>query len=102
MIKVCESPGCTRKAKFLMGWSNGNGKHSGLVCATCDRRLGRENLVRLAGMTVTEAMLFERYCHITEEDTDPIDWPDWLSRYNARHDKPDSRLIAQRQLRSVQ
>ena len=77
MIKTCDYPGCTKESKFLMSWDNKNGKHSGLVCATHDKELGRKNLMR-AGMTFQEAIAFERYLAQTVEDASPIDWPEWF------------------------
>jgi hypothetical protein len=45
-----------------MGWIDNNGeKHWGMVCSKHDRLLGRRNLIQLAGMSVDEAIEFERY-----------------------------------------
>jgi len=77
MIKTCDYSECTRKPQFLMSWDNKNGKHFGLVCATHDRFLGRRNLVE-AGMPIDEAIAFEKYCFLTVNDANPIDWPKWF------------------------
>ena len=77
MIKTCDYPRCAGKSQFLMCWDNENGKHSGMVCATHDKVLGRKNLIE-AGMTLQEAKVFERYLAQTVNDTNPTDWPEWF------------------------
>ncbi len=54
----CSYPGCSREAQFYMSWQLGNTKHFGLVCATHDRILGRQNLIA-SGMTAAEAVEFD-------------------------------------------
>lgn len=80
MIKTCEYPSCNHTAQFLMCWNNKNGKHSGMVCASHDRKLGRKNLMRV-GMTLDETILFEKYCKLTVDDANPTDWPEWLETH---------------------
>ena len=82
----CEYPGCHRQAKYLQGWTNENGKHFGLVCATHDRELGRKNLVN-AGMSLSEAILFERYTKETVNLESYPDWPEWHVLYASKHGK---------------
>lgn len=84
--KVCEHPNCTgfdtREARHLNSWHNENGKHWGRVCVACDTVLGREHLIEFAGMTLGEAILFDRYCFLTVNDASPVDWPAWLKEHN--------------------
>ena len=62
MDNMCSYQNCTRKARYFMGWIDNNGeKHWGMVCCKHDRLLGRRNLRQLAGMSVDEAIEFERY-----------------------------------------
>ena len=90
-MKVCEIPSCNRTAKYLNSWDNENDKHFGLVCATHDKTLGRENLMKLAGMSLREAIMFERYMReVPEKVFYPNrypDWPQWLGQYYERHKK---------------
>jgi len=74
---ICERPRCSQTACFFMGWKNKNGKHFGFVCTACDEDLGRANLTN-AGLTLEEAIAFERYCKLTVNDANPIDWPEWF------------------------
>jgi len=72
MNRKCEYPGCTHyltsSTTFFMGWRNEEGKAVwGYVCASCDKRQGRRNLKRLAGMTTAQAIRFEGYCKETKE-----------------------------------
>jgi len=76
-----------------MGWNNENGKHFSLVCATHDRVLGRTNLTKI-GMTIGEAILFEKYIKMTENDVKPVDWPEWLELQTGRiHAAPETELL---------
>ncbi len=78
MIKVCAYPECQRKALYLMGWQNKNGRHFGIVCSTHDRVLGRINLCN-TGFTVQDTILFERYLSETVDSlVDYADFPKWL------------------------
>jgi len=63
----CEYPGCNRKAKYFTGWLENGEKKFGYVCATHDKELGRKNLMALAGMTLKEAVEFDRYAKETAE-----------------------------------
>lgn len=58
----CAIPICNRNtAKYLMGWLDKNGrKQSGLVCSIHDKLLGRQNLMKYAGMTLQEAKDWEK------------------------------------------
>jgi len=58
----CSYPSCkTKTAKYLMGWKNSEGvKVWGLVCATHDKYQGRKNLMEYAGMSLQEAIDFEK------------------------------------------
>lgn len=77
-MKTCEYPECEREARFFMGWENKNEeKHFGLVCATCDKRLGRINLAKV-GMNIEQAILFEHYLKETAELIEYPDFPEWL------------------------
>ena len=83
MMKVCQYSECTRTAQFFMGWENKNGKHYGTVCATHDKMLGRLNLTKV-GMPLEEAIAFERYCRLTVNDTNPLDWPEWFTQQTGK------------------
>ena len=84
-MKVCEYYNCNRTARYFMGWNNLNGsKHFGLVCATHDRELGRNNLVN-TGMSTAESILFERYLKETVNLVEYPDWPEWLKRHAIAH-----------------
>ena len=87
-MKVCQYPGCHRHARFFMGWENKNEKHFELVCATCNRGLGRKNLLN-SGMTMSEILLFEKYLRqVPEEVFYPNkhpDFPEWLEEYYKKH-----------------
>jgi len=61
-----------------MSWENKNGKHSGLVCATHDRELGRTNLSKY--IPVQEVILFERYLRLTVELDSYPDFPEWMKQ----------------------
>ena len=78
MIK-CEYPNCDHKAYFFMGWENKNGKHFGLVCATHDKDLGRENLLKY-GMSIEECILFEHYLKETVDLESCLDFPEWTKQ----------------------
>ena len=72
-----------------MGWNNEKGKtHWGLVCATCDRRLGRKNLSKY--MPIQEAILFERYMRETVDLESYLDWPEWLKQYAITRGNPSN------------
>jgi hypothetical protein len=73
--RVCAVEGCAHPAKYFMGWYNGKGKHFGFVCSTHDKYYGRGNLLR-CGMSMTEAVLFERYLKETEEGG--VDFTAWM------------------------
>ena len=62
----CEFQHCGRRAKYFMGWLENGDKKFGMVCATHDKILGRKNLMA-TGMTIEEAIKFERYAKETEE-----------------------------------
>lgn len=62
-----------------MSWENKDGRHCGLVCATCDKKLGRINLAR-TGMSIPECVLFERYLKETVELEVYPDWPEWMKQ----------------------
>lgn len=81
-MKTCEYPSCERAAQFFMGWTNENGKHSGLVCTTHDKELGRTNLCNI-GMPLEETILFERYLKETVELESYLDFPEWLVQIGA-------------------
>jgi len=74
-----------------MGWNNENGKHFDLVCATHDKELGRRNLIT-AGMSLEEAILFEKYCHLTVDDASPPDWQSWFEHQTNRLPTPLKKL----------
>lgn len=65
MVKIyeCQYPNCKARTPNprLMGWTDEfSGRVMfGLVCPKHDRLLGRENLVRLVGLTYSEARAFE-------------------------------------------
>jgi len=63
-----------------MSWDNKNGKHFGHVCATCDRKLGRANLMKY--MSLPEAIAFERYLKETVNLLEYPDFPQWLVQKN--------------------
>lgn len=64
---MCDYHGCKHRAKYFMGWLDSKGeKQWGVVCATHDKMLGRENL-KATGMTLQEAIAFEKYAKETEE-----------------------------------
>jgi len=66
-----------------MCWDNKKGKHCGLVCATHDRMLGRTNLVK-SGMTLKDAMLFEKYCRTVPDLQGQPDFDEWLQNEQKR------------------
>lgn len=78
-MKVCEFPKCRQEAQFLMGWDNKNGKHFGHVCTTHDKKLGRTNLAKV-GVSLEDAILFERYTKLTVDLDVYPDFPAWLVR----------------------
>ena len=79
-LKTCDFPGCEREARFLMSWDNKNGKHFGHVCATCDKKLGRINLMKY--MSLQEAIVFEKYLRLTVNLSEYPDFPQWLVQKN--------------------
>ncbi len=62
-----------------MGWDNEKGKHSGLVCADCDERLGRLNLID-AGLSENTAIQFEHYLAETVDLMMYPDFPEWCKQ----------------------
>ena len=62
-----------------MGWDNKNGKHFGHVCATCDSKLGRANLMKY--MSLPEVITFEYYLKETVNLLEYPDFPDWLNQH---------------------
>jgi hypothetical protein len=60
MKKKCEYKDCNREARYYMGWEIKGEKFFGLVCATHDKYLGRENLQRNAGWPLEQAIEFEK------------------------------------------
>lgn len=64
----CEYRGCKHGANYFMGWDENGVKKFGYVCATHDKVLGRKNLMAHAGMTLKEAIEFEKYAKKTMEE----------------------------------
>lgn len=79
----CQHKPCNKEAMYDQGWLEGNRLVHGPVCGTHDKLLGRQNLMRLAGMTLDEAISFDTYARLTRDDAEPIPWELYLQEKRA-------------------